>query len=118
MLLSLPLFAWNISFVASGLSVCRSTRTDHCFENNYAEPFCALTFARAGIGASAGLAGCVALILAGNFAYLGPSIKSRAAALAAALDVAVASTPAVAVRVVRAEPDADPPAPQLPPMLP
>jgi hypothetical protein len=112
MFLSLPLFSWNIAVVASALSACRSSHADDCFEYDYAQPYCALTLARAGIGSMAGLAGCVALILAGNFAYLGPAVMARAAALAAALDAATASAPAVAIRVVRAETaDVDPPQP-------
>ena len=84
------------------------THVDTCFTDlEYHPYYCGLRLVRAGIGSAAGLAACIALVLAGNFAYLGPAIQDRAAALAIALNVAAAAAPVAAVQVVRA-PD-DPP---------
>jgi hypothetical protein len=106
---SLPLFAWNISWVATSLRDCRETRIDSCFtELDFHPYYCSMRLVRAGIGSMAGLSGCIALILAGNFAYLGPAIRTRAAHIAAALSVAAASAPLSAVHVVRSEHAAPP----------
>jgi hypothetical protein len=78
---SVPLFMWNIGLVATTLSDCRSTHLDACFTERDVHPYyCRMRLVRAGIGSMAGLSACVALILAGNTAYLGPAIRTRAAA--------------------------------------
>ncbi len=80
LVLSLPLFLWNIACVAASLAHCRSARVDNCFIDGRQnlDPDCVLTMARAGVGSMAGLAGCVSVILAGNFVYLAETVNVSA----------------------------------------
>ncbi len=60
-----------------------------------------MSMARVGVGSIAGLAGCVALILAGNLSFLAETVRARAEAVARALRSA--ATPSVVFAVVQGE---------------
>jgi hypothetical protein len=93
---------------------------DDCFDSSQSLG-CAMSMARVGVGSIAGLAGCVALILAGNLAFLAETVRARAEAVARALHSA--ATPSVVFAVVQGEAvagerPADPTAPDRTPLEP